>query len=106
MLVLSRKNRETIRIGNNVTVTILRVKGNTVRVGIEAPRSVRVLRGELPNDFANDDCKEDSSAEQEEGLPSGRPLSVWCDRARVEAQPEAPVVESVLTPEIMAHYCA
>jgi len=48
MLVLSRKTRQQIQIGDNVVVTILLVKGNTVRVGIEAPRDVRVLRSELP----------------------------------------------------------
>jgi carbon storage regulator CsrA len=48
MLVLSRKQQEQIKIGDQITVTIVRVKGNTVRVGIEAPRDVRVIRGELP----------------------------------------------------------
>ncbi len=48
MLVLSRKTREQIQIGENVVVTIVRVKGNTVRLGIEAPRDVRVVRSELP----------------------------------------------------------
>lgn len=50
MLVLSRKLREKIQIGDDVTITILRVKGNSVRVGIEAPRSVKVVRGELPRE--------------------------------------------------------
>lgn len=48
MLVLSRKTRQQIRIGDDITVTILVVKGQVVRVGIEAPRDVRVLRAELP----------------------------------------------------------
>lgn len=48
MLVLTRKLQEKIQIGNQITITVLRVKGNTVRVGIEAPRDVRVVRGELP----------------------------------------------------------
>lgn len=48
MLVLTRKRQEQICIGDNIVLTILRVKGNTVRVGIEAPRDVRVVRGELP----------------------------------------------------------
>lgn len=48
MLVLSRKQDQQIKIGDQVTVTILRVKGNTVRIGIQAPRDVRVVRGELP----------------------------------------------------------
>ncbi|MCP4189807.1 MAG: carbon storage regulator [Planctomycetaceae bacterium] len=48
MLVLSRKLNEQIRIDEQITVTVLRVKGNTVRLGIEAPKEVRVRRGELP----------------------------------------------------------
>lgn len=49
MLVLTRKTQEQIVIGENIKVTILRVKGNTVKVGIEAPRQVRVIRSELPS---------------------------------------------------------
>ena len=49
MLVLTRKLQESIRVGDSVTVTILRVKGNTVRVGIEAPDQVRIVRSELPD---------------------------------------------------------
>lgn len=48
MLVLSRKAQEQIHIGDNIRISILKIHGNTVRVGIEAPREVRVLRGELP----------------------------------------------------------
>lgn len=48
MLVLTRKLQEKIQIGDQITITVLRVKGNTVRVGIEAPRDVRVVRAELP----------------------------------------------------------
>jgi carbon storage regulator len=47
MLVLTRKQKEVIKIGDSITVTILRVQGHAVRVGIEAPRDVRVVRGEL-----------------------------------------------------------
>ena len=48
MLVLSRKLNQEITIGDNVTITVLKVKGNTVRLGIDAPRHIRVVRGELP----------------------------------------------------------
>ena len=48
MLVLTRKTNQEIIIGENVKITVLKVKGNTVRLGIEAPREVRVVRGELP----------------------------------------------------------
>lgn len=52
MLVLSRKQQEEILIGNDVKITVLKVKGNTVRLGIEAPRDIRVVRGELPRSAA------------------------------------------------------
>jgi carbon storage regulator CsrA len=48
MLVLSRKQQQEIIVGDNVKITVLKIKGNTVRLGIEAPRDVRVVRGELP----------------------------------------------------------
>lgn len=50
MLVLSRKQQQEIVIGDNVKITVLKVKGNTVRLGIEAPRDVKVIRGELPRE--------------------------------------------------------
>lgn len=50
MLVLTRKINEEIRIGDNITVTILKVRGQIVRVGIEAPKDVRILRSELNTD--------------------------------------------------------
>ena len=58
MLVLSRKSQQTIRIGDSITVTILNVKGNTVRVGIDAPRDIRVVRGELPIFTDSETCEE------------------------------------------------
>lgn len=47
MLVLSRKKNQTIVIDGNVEIQVLQVKGNSIRLGISAPREVRVLRGEL-----------------------------------------------------------
>src|SRR3954454_5446161 len=47
MLVLTRKYQEKIRIGDNITITVLRTKGKAVRLGIEAPTDVPVIRGEL-----------------------------------------------------------
>ena len=47
MLVLSRKLGERIMIGENVTVTIVRIGPNNVRLGIEAPREMNIVREEL-----------------------------------------------------------
>ncbi len=47
MLVLTRKTKQQIQIGPQITITILQIKGQAVRVGIEAPRDVCVLRTEV-----------------------------------------------------------
>jgi len=47
MLVLSRKESERIRLGEFIVVTVVRVSGDKVRLGIEAPPNVLVLRDEL-----------------------------------------------------------
>lgn len=57
MLVLTRKSDEQIRIGDDIVITVLRTKGKAVRLGIEAPGHMRVLRGEI----AFDDSEEEAS---------------------------------------------
>ena len=47
MLILTRRVGETVVIGNDVTVTVLGVKGNQVRLGVNAPREVAVHREEI-----------------------------------------------------------
>ena len=47
MLVLSRKVGEKIHVGDNITVTILETRGSRIRIGIEAPRDVRIQREEM-----------------------------------------------------------
>jgi carbon storage regulator len=47
MLILTRRVGETVMIGNDVTVTVLGVKGNQVRVGINAPKTIAVHREEI-----------------------------------------------------------
>jgi carbon storage regulator len=53
MLVLTRKEGERIKIGPDVIITIVRIKGGGVRVGIEAPPEVKVVRGELEERKSN-----------------------------------------------------
>ena len=47
MLVLSRKQNQTVVIDNQIEIEVLKIKGNTVRLGIKAPSDVKILRGEL-----------------------------------------------------------
>lgn len=46
MLVLSRKSGQVVTIGDDIRLTVLSVKGRTVRLGIEAPEAVKVVRAE------------------------------------------------------------
>ena len=65
MLVLSRKESQRIRLGDSICVTIVKISGDKVRVGIEAPSDVLVLRDELePHELAArgpTDCEIDTS---------------------------------------------
>jgi len=64
MLVLTRKYQEKIKIGDNITITILRMKGKAVRLGIEAPTDVPVIRGELS--FEGYEASESAEVEEAE----------------------------------------
>ena len=66
MLVLTRKQQERVHIGDNIFLTIVRIKGNTVRVGIEAPSDVRIVRGEVAEREKAAELPALSAAEQEE----------------------------------------
>ena len=47
MLILSRKIDEKIKIGDEITLTIIEVKGDQVKIGVEAPKNVKVFRQEV-----------------------------------------------------------
>ena len=48
MLILTRKQRQSVRIGEDITITVVTVRGKQVRFGIEAPPRVNIRREELP----------------------------------------------------------
>lgn len=58
MLVLSRKVGERVRIGDGITVTIVRISGGGVRIGIEAPPELPVVREELLEEMERERRKE------------------------------------------------
>jgi len=65
MLILSRRPEEKIHIGNNITITVVEVRGNKVRIGLEAPVNVPILRGELIQNSAPIETKTSIQANQE-----------------------------------------
>jgi carbon storage regulator len=73
MLVLTRKYQEKIRIGDNITITVLRTKGKAVRLGIEAPTNVPVIRGELSFEHESEEADEPATTVSfDETVPTKR----------------------------------
>jgi carbon storage regulator CsrA len=101
MLVLTRKLQQQIKIGEQITVTILRVKGNTVRVGVQAPRDVRVVRGELPKNEAAEatDQQEPAVNAGENAADSAQPVAGAVSASAAEApKPAAPLPAALHLP--------
>jgi carbon storage regulator len=71
MLVLTRKQGEKIRIGEDVVITVVRTKGKTVRLGIQAPAHVPVLRGEIAAAIAGEAHRSAHAAGEETTDDSG-----------------------------------
>ncbi|MDA0791819.1 MAG: carbon storage regulator CsrA [Proteobacteria bacterium] len=64
MLILTRRVGETLMIGDEVTVTVLGVKGNQVRIGVNAPKDVAVHREEI---FQRIQSEDDNTEDKQEG---------------------------------------
>ena len=72
MLILTRRVGETLMIGDSVTVTILGVKGNQVRVGITAPKDVAVHREEIFQRIGRESAGgSEAGGDKASGEPSG-----------------------------------
>ena len=77
MLVLTRKTQQQIQIGPNITITVLQVKGQAVRLGIEAPRDVSVLRTEVAQRIAAEEAAHDAG-EHSTVIKKHSPSDVRC----------------------------
>lgn len=69
MLVLTRKIEESITIGSDVTVSVLEVRGNQVKLGIEAPKDVSVNRTEVYESIITENIKASNAPQDLKRLP-------------------------------------
>ena len=67
MLILTRRAGETVMIGSDVTITVLGVKGNQVRIGINAPKDVAVHREEIYERIQSEQAAEGGESKEAEG---------------------------------------
>lgn len=65
MLILTRRVGETLMIGDEVSITVLGVKGNQVRIGVNAPKDVAVHREEIYDRIQKEQGVEDDIPDQE-----------------------------------------
>lgn len=77
MLVLARKKYEQVVVGNDIVVTVLDIRGNSVRLGFEAPSDVVILRSELLKN--KDNVKQPAGTEQSATVSQTAPGSNYVE---------------------------
>lgn len=111
MLVLTRKPNQQLHIGNDIVITIVKVRGNTIRLGIEAPKDVRVIRSELepkpgPKSLTDTSAASGTQASSSTASSSTASSSAASSSAALpDDQPEAEAAVSDEVQQLVADAC-
>jgi carbon storage regulator len=87
MLVISRKTGQSLKLGADIEITVLRVEGDQVRIGVSAPRSVAILRGELWQEIQAETKAANTAASPKADLSALKQLS---KRIKTQTPQDAP----------------
>lgn len=90
MLVLSRQRDETIMIGDEIEITVVDIRGDKVRLGINAPRSVQVHRKEVYEAIRRENAEASKVGVEDISLANRSMRSAGRDDARVNRTPTPP----------------
>ena len=101
MLVLSRKQQQTFLIGDQIEVKILKIRGNTVRIGISAPDDVKIMRGEI-SPFGLEKELELTIDSEETGADQGRSEAPLANKLKSRATSVSRIAESQTGPVSIA----
>lgn len=71
MLILTRKHNESIMVGDNVEIVVLEIKGDQIKLGVQAPKNVKVYRGEVYKDIQEEN-KEAANITKEHIIDLGK----------------------------------
>lgn len=97
MLVLSRKIDEQIMIGDDIQITVVRLEGNRVGIGISAPRDIRILRGELAAKEAADAEETFELSDREQAFAHPQPPFRSAPKNRLLGKPQSQLFNGTVT---------
>jgi carbon storage regulator len=102
MLVLTRRVNESVVINGNITVTLLGIEGDKVKLGIAAPREVSIFRKELYDGIQAQGKQQEQLAEGAETQPSNAPRDLMVSQAPPEEEKGVPAKPAGPDPEKQA----
>ena len=100
MLVLSRYRDESIYIGDDIVITVVDIRGDRVRIGVQAPSDVTVHRQEVYDAIKNGNSRETGTGIKEVGTPSSAPLGRELSKQKAKVSENAQRLSMSIDPPV------